>query len=120
MVWIYNQASGELTRAGKFVEIGYSGHGDGKNKPSMQDKASIGPTPKGTYTFSAPFTHPHSGRYTMRLHPQTGTNTFGRSGFMIHGDSIRHPGEASEGCVIMSIKTRTQMWESGDHTLVVQ
>lgn len=38
----------------------------------------IGPIPRGTYKIHAPFTHPHSGAYIMRLTPEQGTFTFGR------------------------------------------
>jgi len=30
----------------------------------------------------------------------------GRSGFMIHGDSEKHPGEASEGSIILDFAFR--------------
>ncbi len=63
--------------------------------------------------------HPHAGAYTMRLLPINGTHTFGRDGFMIHGDSIAHPGQASNGCVIERMSIRSQIWGSGDHILRV-
>jgi hypothetical protein len=44
---------------------------------------------------------------------------FGRSEFLCHGDSIEHPGDASEGCIIQLRDVRRQMWESPDHTLEV-
>jgi hypothetical protein len=37
----------------------------------------------------------------------------------MHGDSIAHPGCASEGCIIMGQKIRQQIWTSGDHQLRV-
>ena len=43
----------------------------------------------------------------------------GRSGFLIHGDSTRHPGEASNGCIIVGPKHRKAIWESNDKEVVV-
>jgi hypothetical protein len=44
---------------------------------------------------------------------------FGRCGFFCHGDSIAHPGHASDGCIIQDLTTRHRMWSSGDHELDV-
>lgn len=119
MPWIYHQASGRLERNGTMVIGGYSGIGAGKNNPTMQATPNVGPIPRGEYRIGAPFTHPHSGAYTMRLTPINGTITFGRDGFMIHGDSVAHPGQASNGCVIERMAVRSQIWSSGDHILKV-
>jgi hypothetical protein len=55
----------------------------------------------------------------MALTPILQTKTYGRSGFLIHGDSIQHPGEASEGCIIMPPDARHRIWASGDDSLHV-
>jgi hypothetical protein len=55
----------------------------------------------------------------MRLPPINGTYTDGRDGFMIHGDSVAHPGNASSGCLIEKWPIRSQIWNSGDHILEV-
>jgi hypothetical protein len=44
---------------------------------------------------------------------------FGRSGFLMHGDNIRLPGTASEGCIILPRDLREAIWNSADHTLEV-
>lgn len=119
MPWTYSQHNGRIYHDGSLVGIGYAGKDDGKDNPAAQNLVGIGPIPRGTYTIGAPFTHPHAGVYTLRLAPQSGTNTFGRSGFMMHGDSIEHPGHASDGCIIQNLMVRRQVWESGDHTLEV-
>ncbi|MFX1676027.1 DUF2778 domain-containing protein [Paraburkholderia sp. A2WS-5] len=119
MPWTYNQRTGELSRNGTLYGRGYSGHGIGRDNPTMERIANTGPIPAGTYSISAPFIHPHSGSYTMRLTPNNGTNTHGRSGLMIHGDSVARPGTASEGCVVLNRALRNQIWSSGDHTLEV-
>ncbi|NML30786.1 tlde1 domain-containing protein [Paraburkholderia antibiotica] len=120
MPWVYDQSSGRLSRGSATYQHGYSGRGTGKNNPAMQGMPSMGPIPRGTYSIGAPFTHPHAGTYAMRLTPGSGTYTYGRSGFMIHGDSIAHPGSASDGCVIERMEIRRQIWSSGDHTLEVR
>jgi hypothetical protein len=55
----------------------------------------------------------------LRLEPEPDTDTFGRAGFLMHGDSGAHPGEASEGCIIMPRNVREAVWTGGDHELEV-
>lgn len=86
----------------------------------MERIPNVGPLPKGKYTFSAPFKSQKTGRFTMRLHALPGTDLFGRSDFMIHGDSESHPGEASTGCIVLRLRVRNNMWNSGDHTIIVE
>lgn len=119
MPWIYQQSTGRLSHDGHVVATGYAGTGQGRNNPAMQARASTGPLPRGTYRIGAPFRHPHAGNYTLRLTPERGTNMYGRSGMLIHGDSARHPGEASNGCIIMPLNARQQIWGSGDHEVTV-
>jgi hypothetical protein len=47
-------------------------------------------------------------------------NMCGRDGFMIHGDSAKHPGEASDGCIIVDLPGRKAIAASGDHSLTVE
>lgn len=39
--------------------------------------------------------------------------------FRIHGDSIRAPGTASHGCIILPRAIRDRIWASGDRALQV-
>ncbi|WP_084169683.1 tlde1 domain-containing protein [Paraburkholderia ferrariae] len=123
MPWVYKQSNGELSHNGRIVKQGnsggYSGSGAGKNNPAMQATRSIGPIPQGTYNIGTPRHSAHVGRYAMPLTPEVGTDTFGRSAFYMHGDSVAHPGSASEGCIIMDPHTRSQVWTSGDRKLQV-
>jgi hypothetical protein len=98
----YEQATGLLVlhTANPFRAVGYSGKGIGKNNPNLQAVHNVGPIPRGAYRVSAPFTHPQKGPLCFRLTPE-GQEMFGRSGFLIHGDSREHPGAASEGCIIL-------------------
>ncbi len=119
MTRIYHQSSGKLFRNNKLIGNGYAGVGAGKNAPTMQGTADIGPLPRGKYTIGAPFKHPHTGAYSMRLTPAASNIMYGRSGFLIHGDSTAHPGEASNGCIIMPLNVRHSVWSSGDRNLEV-
>lgn len=119
MSWKYEQSTGRLYHNGSFIDRGYSGKGGAKNNPMLEGVLNSGPIPRGTYRIGAPFTHPHAGGNTLRLTPINGTQTHGRSGFMMHGDSVANPGQASDGCIIMRLPIRTQVWGSGDHNLEV-
>lgn len=120
-MWKYVQRTGELFGAdGKLLYQGYSGHGNGKNDPSDESVRSIGPIPAGAWDIVGPPTDtPSHGPYILRLLPKPGTETFGRSGFLMHGDSIKTPGEASLGCIIMPRRVREAVWDSGDRNLAV-
>jgi hypothetical protein len=120
-MWTYKQSTGELMDgSGTRVAIGYSGHLQGKNNPALQDQHDVGPIPQGHWSIQGPpmntATH---GPFVLRLEPEDGTNTFGRSGFLIHGDSVVHPGMASLGCIIMLRAIREEIWNSPDHELQV-
>lgn len=119
MTWKYEQETGILSHNGADVAIGYSGSGNGKNNPAMQDVQKIGPIPVGEYFIGQPCDTPTHGPYVLRLSPNPNNEMCGRSGFLIHGDSIEHPGTASQGCIIMPRKVREQIWNSGDPTLEV-
>ncbi len=53
----------------------------------------------------------------MRLTPVPGTQTFGRDGFLIHGDNRRH--DASQGCIVLDRTARNRIATSGDTRLNV-
>jgi hypothetical protein len=55
----------------------------------------------------------------MRLTPDPTNEMFGRSAFLIHGDSIKAPGTASEGCIIQSNPVRTLVSKSSNRRLQV-
>jgi hypothetical protein len=114
----YSQISGALSDNGVVLGRGYSGHDIGKNNPALQGVHNVGPIPKGTYSINGPpYDTATHGPYVMRLLPMPGTNTLGRSGFLIHGDNAT--GTASEGCIIMSRLVRQKIWESGYRQLIV-
>ena len=120
MTWTYAQKSGVLTHNGKYIKTGYAGFGKGKFNPSMQCVRNVGPLTRGKYIMKELILkHPTCGEYVIRLEPDPSNNMCGRSGFLIHGDSRSHPGSASQGCIILFIKYRKDMWNSGDKILEV-
>src|SRR5882724_3374991 len=101
-MWIYAQKTGQILRNGTQIGQGYSGAGDGKNDPAMQAIHDVGPIPQGDWEIIG-----------IRLT----TDTFGRDGFLIHGDNRDHT--ASQGCIIMGRDVREEIWNSGDRDLQV-
>ena len=80
----------------------------------------VGPIPQGAWLIGAPESHPVTiGAYALPLTPKEGTETFGRGEFFWHGDSYKHPGEASHGCIVSIRALRERIWESGDRELEV-
>lgn len=123
-MWTYCQATGRLTHDVKYVGIGYSGLAQAKNNPDMEQIPNMGCIPRGHYTICAPRNiEDENGNiineYVMDLIPDFDNHMFGRTGFMIHGDSETHPGQASEGCIILAPAIRMEIWASGDRKLEV-
>ena len=122
-MWQYSQSTGALTAPdGSLAGSGYSGgHGEGVNAPQMQNVADVGPIPQGFWAIGAPYTDPEKGPLVMRLEPDSATETFGRSGFLIHGDLVGHVGAklASHGCIILSHALRQAIATSEDSNLLV-
>ena len=120
-MWTYAQKRGALRQPnGKVVATGYSGFDNGKNNPAMQAIHDVGPIPQGKWTIAGPpINTTEHGPFVLRLEPASSTNTFSRSGFLMHGDAINAPGTASRGCVIMPRKVREEVWSSGDTELEV-
>jgi len=119
-MWIYEQSTGKLSSTDTgFLATGYSGNGTGKNNPLAQSIHDVGPIPSGVYAIGAPFNSPDHGPFALRLSPDAANQMFGRTGFLMHGDSREHPGCASKGCVIMPREARETVWASGDRELQV-
>lgn len=56
----------------------------------------------------------------MQLTPYSGMDMCGRDGFMIHGNSVAHPTQASDGCIILNMAGRRTINDSTDKILVVE
>lgn len=123
-MWIYAQSTGELFKDDdpSTLSLGYSGLGEGKNNPAMQQIHDLGPIPRGFWHIGDPeyvdVAGPH-GPFVLPLTADEGTPTFGRSGFLIHGDSVAHAGSASHGCIIFSLPVRKMIAASDDRLLKV-
>jgi hypothetical protein len=105
---IYVIRTGNLYDMGRFIGQGYSGNNmdpriPGLNNPAFVMAENHGPLPPGGYTLGSPFTHPHTGAYTMRLRPDPKNNMGNppRDGFMMHGDNVQMNHSASDGCIVM-------------------
>jgi hypothetical protein len=119
MTWRYEQATGHLSRDGIYFTRGYAGAREGKNNPAMQTVPNVGPLPVGRYAMTAIMDLSDKGPRCIRLVQIEGP-TFGRSGFLIHGDSMTHPGDASEGCIIVGGRTNRELiWGTKDRELEV-
>jgi len=119
MTWVYSQSDGSLHLNDILVGIGYAGAGEGLNNPKDESIPNGGPIPKGFYNIGPSFTHPEAGPITMRLKPTAETNTFGRDGFLMHGDNMSLNHTASHGCIIMNRTVRSTVAVSSDRLLQV-
>ena len=121
MAWKYEQLTGRfLDPEGDLKGVGYSGQLPHVNDPDAQSVHDSGPIPAGKWQAVEliPESTSH-GPFVIRLEPYDSTETFGRAGFMIHGDSIKIPGHASHGCIIQSRDVRELFWASPDHDIDV-
>lgn len=119
-MWKYEQATGRLFDAdGKRVAKGYAGAVGHVNKPESQELVGKGPCPVGIYDIDPPHTSTKTGPYVMNMIPHPDNVMFGRYAFQIHGDSVKKPGTASNGCLIFARAVRELIWNSGDHTIEV-
>lgn len=122
-MWTYQQRTGSLLKAdGECLATGYSGFGADKNQPADESVKDLGPIPEGRYAIGLPQCvvepGPH-GPFVLPLTPLPSNQMFGRAGFLIHGDSIEHPGAASHGCIILPRPVREAIAGSADNQLEV-
>jgi hypothetical protein len=122
MPWTYEVPTGKLWRDGKFIGVGYSGIGAGLNNSSEEKDQDIGPIPCGLWFISEFFNDLSAGGkgpVVAHLTPAFGTDTFGRSSFMIHGDNKAMNHTASHGCMIFGRFYRDLIMASSDQELEV-
>lgn len=112
-MWIYEQATGALAHDDTLVAMAFSGEGEGKNNPDMQHVANVGPIPRGAYLIGAQTDNPKFHQPALHLVPLTGTEVYGRSGFLLHG------GTESHGCILADPVARQRVVDSHDRLLVV-
>lgn len=120
-MWTWEIDTGTLrSAAGTVVGSGYAGAPDHINLAISQALKDRGPIPEGRYLIDPPVDTRTHGPFVLWLTPNPSNQMFGRSGFGIHGDSVVHPGTASEGCIILARAIRQIIWASGDHHLQVR
>jgi hypothetical protein len=108
---VYSQKTGRLVLDGKEIGSGYSGAGEGKNNPDKEDEKNVGPIPRGQYKIGK--SKEWKGMPNCFDLSPDGHDAHGRTAFLIHGDSKKNPGSASEGCIILSADVRKKIAESG-------
>jgi len=128
LYWQYSQSTGNLVyvdnSTGQItpVAVGYSGYGVGLDNPQTQHISNIGPIPQGIWTIQRQQTNVTGTGVvlpgSMRLSPWAGTNTFGRTGFLIHGGSFTTR-SSSAGCIVLPPHIRNRIANSGDDELRV-
>lgn len=116
-MFTYEQSTGLLAQDGKRLAIGYAGSGVGKNNPLYEMIHDVGPIPRGLYDIGRPFNSDDHGPVVLPLTPRHAA--FGRSGFLIHGNGVTNPGEASHGCIILDRPTREIIAVGEDRQLFV-
>lgn len=120
VTWTYHQSTGEIDHDGKIIGRGYAGHQRWKNQPTFEGLVGSGPIPRGRYSIVGHFIDDRvNGNCALRLDPHPHNQMFGRSGFMIHRDDVRQPGGASQGSIVASFATRSEILRSGDRVLEV-
>jgi hypothetical protein len=122
MTWTYHQSTGELWRDGKLIAKGYSGAPGHINATASEGIRNHGPIPRGRWRmFYVYQRHARLGPTAIALKPE-GHKALGRSDFMVHADSVRRPGAASQGCIILPNSVRVAMaacvGKGGDGELV--
>jgi hypothetical protein len=115
----YQVSTGKLARNGAPLGSGYSGQPECRNDPNKCDVHNHGPIPPGRYTIGEPVNTETHGPFVLPLTPDESNEMHGRSGFLIHGDSVAHPGTASQGCIILPRAVREAVHASGDRDLEV-
>ncbi|AST78601.1 TPA: DUF2778 domain-containing protein [Citrobacter farmeri] len=121
MPWVYKINAHSFYLNGRYqFDARYSGRSGFKDDSVNECVRNNGPLPRGTYTIGPAFFHVRARAWTMRLTPYPENKMCGRDGFMIHGESSAHPGEAFDGCIILDLPYRKVIAASSDKILVVE
>lgn len=109
-VLVYSQGTGLLyledgDGGRAILAYGYSGHGRFRDDPDAEDKAGLGPIPRGVWKVGPYVHHNGLGKYAYPLTP-VGHDAYGRSEFFIHGDNSHGDKSASAGCIVAGLPAR--------------
>ena len=117
MAWVYSQSTGRLEHVQANLSFKcYSGKGEGRNNPSLEAVACVGPIPRGNWIMCGIRNDGSKGPFRIVLMP-SGHNAHERSAFELHGDNATH--DASEGCIIHSPRVDREIIYSTDINLTV-
>lgn len=120
MSWTYSISTGMLADPfGAQYGPGYSGNGAWKNQAGDIEVRNHGPIPIGGYTMGKSIDSATLGPLAIPLTPKATNQMFDRGGFWMHGDSLSHPGDASDGCIVQDHDTRMAADASADRDLEV-
>jgi hypothetical protein len=95
----YDISDGTLNTPDGKLYIGYSGKGIYKNDPNATHIRNKGPIPAGEWGIVGYLDHNKLGPNTITLDKKSVDSQ--RDNFLIHADNKNHPGQASNGCIIM-------------------
>ena len=120
-MWIWKQKQGELYHGDNRIAVGYSGAPEALNDPTREQEHNVGPLPRGIYRIGEPIDVQGGdhGPFVLPLTACGSDPTYGRGGFLMHGDAIARPGTASHGCIIIPRDARQLVTDSHDLFLVV-
>jgi hypothetical protein len=113
MKYIYDRYWGIFTQQSEtpgktnLIGYGYSGKACALNDIHRQNIQGVGPLPAGTYIVESIYDDPERGKHTCKLLPLTTDKMYGRSGFLIHGDTLAEAHDASDGCIIVPFLIRS-------------
>lgn len=119
---VIRPAEGDVPTMYRSIALGYSGHLAALNDPDSERLIGMGPIPRGTWRMSAPRDHAQLGHYAIPLTPSDETDTHGRTGFYVHGDSKYRNQSASHGCIVLDLHAREELGaaiDRGDVTFEV-
>ena len=105
--WGIFTVPGEAPGAEKLVGYGYSGAVMALNDIHKSNIEMVGPLPAGTYVIENVYDDSRRGNHTCVLRPHPDNKMYGRSGFLIHGDTLSESHNASDGCIITTFAVRS-------------
>jgi hypothetical protein len=115
----FQVSTGALSINGEYIGNGYSGAPGHVDAGADETLVGEGPIPTGSWGIGQPIDSAATGPFSLPLTPGAETNTFGRSGFLIHGDNPQGNHSASHGCIVAARTLREQIDADPDRLLNV-
>jgi hypothetical protein len=119
--YVYKQTTGQLMLDNQVIGTGYSGKGQGRNNPGMQNQKNVGPIPAGEWKIMGKRVDDRTGELIVDTLP-SGHNAAGRFPgtelFKIHGET-NPPGMSPAGDIVMPREALDKIDPNGFPTLKV-